>query len=51
MSRKTKAATAASFSIMKPLQGRVMAKTLLKTNKTDDQDAQTYDLIRVQNAG
>lgn len=39
------AATAASFSVVNPLQSRAMSKTLLKTNKTDDQDAQTLSLL------
>jgi len=39
------AASRASFSVVNPLQSRAMSKTLLKTNKTDDQDAQTLSLL------
>lgn len=39
------AASQASFSVVNPLQSRAMSKTLLKTNKTDDQDAQTLSLL------
>ena len=39
------AAAGVSFSVVNPLQSRAMSKTLLKTNKTDDQDAQTLSLL------
>jgi|JI10StandDraft_1071094.scaffolds.fasta_scaffold502423_1 transposase len=39
------AAVGASFSVVNPLQSRAMSKALLKTNKTDDQDAQTLSLL------
>lgn len=33
------------FSVVNPAQSRAMSKALLKTNKTDDQDAQTLSLL------
>lgn len=39
------AASKSSFSVVNPMQSRAMSKTLLKTNKTDDQDAQTLSLL------
>lgn len=35
----------ASFSVINPLQSRAMSKALMKSNKTDDQDAQTLCLL------
>lgn len=35
----------ATFSVVNPAQSRAMSKALLKTNKTDDQDAQTLSLL------
>jgi transposase len=39
------AAVGTSFSVVNPLQSRAMSSALLKTNKTDDQDAQTLSLL------
>jgi transposase len=41
----TLAAKGATFSVVNPAQSRAMSKALLKTNKTDDQDAQTLSLL------
>lgn len=41
----TLAAAGARFSVVNPAQSRAMSKALLKTNKTDDQDAQTLSLL------
>lgn len=35
----------ASFSVVNPAQSRAMAKVLMKTSKTDDQDAQTLSRL------
>jgi len=35
----------ATFSVVNPIQSRSMAKLLMKTNKTDDQDAQTLSQL------
>lgn len=39
------ATAGATFSVVNPAQSRAMSKALLKTNKTDDQDAQTLSLL------
>ncbi len=39
------AAAGAPFSVVNPAQSRAMSQALLKTNKTDDQDAQTLSLL------
>jgi transposase len=41
----TLAAAGVPFSVVNPAQSRAMSKVLQKTNKTDDQDAQTLSLL------